>query len=197
VDPSTGDIVFDDVNGDGLINAEDRVKIGDPNPKLTGGFTNNIIYRQFELSVFLQFSYGNDIFNGNRIFIEAMKGSDNQSTAILRRWREPGDLTDIPRATENDPNNNNRISSRFVEDGSYLRVKNLTFSYILSQQLAERLKVRNARVYVSAQNLLTFTNYSGMDPEVNYTGDNNLLRGTDFFTYPQARTISVGLNLGL
>jgi len=197
VDPTTGDIVFDDVNGDGIINAEDRVKIGDPNPKLTGGFTNNLTWKQFELSVFLQFSYGNDIFNGNRIFIEAMKGADNQSTAILRRWRKPGDITDIPRATESDPNGNNRISSRFVEDGSYLRVKNVTFSYILGRDLAERLKVRNARVFVTSQNLLTFTRYSGMDPEVNYTGDNNLLRATDFFTYPQARTVSVGLNLGL
>ena len=197
VDPSTGDIVFDDVNGDGIINAEDRVKIGDPNPSFTGGFTNNMTYKQFELSVFLQFSYGNEIFNANRVFIEAMKGADNQSTAILRRWRQPGDITDIPRATESDPNNNNRISSRFVEDGSYLRVKNLTFSYLLSQRLAERLKLRSTRIYVSAQNLLTFTNYSGMDPEVNYTGDSNLLRGTDFFTYPQARSFSVGINLGL
>jgi TonB-dependent starch-binding outer membrane protein SusC len=197
VDPSTGDIVFDDVNGDGVINADDRVKIGDPNPKLTGGFTNTLTYKQFELGVFLQFSYGNDIFNGNRIFIEAMKGADNQSTAVLRRWRQPGDLTDIPRATELDPNNNNRISSRFVEDGSYLRVKNVTLSYILNRQLAERLKVRSARAYISAQNLLTFTKYSGMDPEVNYTGDNNLLRATDFFTYPQARTFTVGINLGL
>lgn len=197
VDPSTGDIVFDDVNGDGVINADDRVKIGDPNPKLTGGFTNTLTYNQFELGVFLQFSYGNDIFNGNRIFIEAMKGADNQSTAVLRRWRQPGDLTDIPRATELDPNNNNRISSRFVEDGSYLRVKNVTLSYILNRQLAERLKVRSARAYISAQNLLTFTKYSGMDPEVNYTGDNNLLRATDFFTYPQARTFTVGINLGL
>jgi TonB-dependent starch-binding outer membrane protein SusC len=197
VDPSTGDIVFDDVNGDGVINADDRVKIGDPNPKLTGGFTNNLTYKQFELGVFLQFSYGNDIFNGNRVFIEAMKGADNQSTAVLRRWRQPGDLTDIPRTTDLDPNNNNRISSRFVEDGSYLRVKNVTLSYILNRQLAERLKVRSARVYISAQNLLTYTNYSGMDPEVNYTGDNNLLRATDFFTYPQARTFTVGINLGL
>lgn len=197
VDPSTGDIVFDDVNGDGVINADDRVKIGDPNPKFTGGFTNNLTYKQFELGVFLQFSYGNDIFNGNRIFIEAMKGADNQSTAVIRRWRQPGDLTDIPRATELDPNNNNRISSRFVEDGSYLRVKNVTLSYILNRQLAERLKIRTARVYISAQNLLTYTNYSGMDPEVNYTGDNNLLRATDFFTYPQARTFTVGINLGL
>lgn len=197
VDPSTGDIVFDDVSGDGIINAEDRVKIGDPNPKFTGGFTNNLTYKQFELSMFLQFSYGNDIFNGNRVFIEAMKGADNQSTAILRRWRQPGDITDIPRATENDPNNNNRISSRFVEDGSYLRIKNLTLSYLLDRQLAERLKLRSTRIFLSAQNLLTFTNYSGMDPEVNYTGDSNLLRGTDFFTYPQARTFTIGINLGL
>jgi len=197
VDPSTGDIVFDDVNGDGMINSLDRVKIGDPNPKFTGGFTNNLSYQQFELSIFLQFSYGNDIFNGNRIFIEAMKGADNQSTAIMRRWRQPGDLTDIPRATELDPNNNNRISSRFVEDGSYLRVKNVTLSYVLHKSKAERIRVRNARVYVSAQNLFTLTNYSGMDPEVNYTGDNNLLRATDFFTYPQARSFNVGINLGL
>lgn len=197
VDPSTGDIVFDDVNKDGVINAEDRVKIGDPNPKFTGGFTNDLKYKQFELSVFLQFSYGNDIFNGNRVFIEAMKGADNQSTAILDRWRKPGDITKIPRATESDPNGNNRISSRFVEDGSYMRVKTVTLSYVFSRQLADRLHVRNARIYLTAQNLLTFTRYSGMDPEVNYTGDNNLLRATDFFTYPQARSFSVGLNLGL
>jgi TonB-dependent starch-binding outer membrane protein SusC len=197
VDPSTGDIVFEDVNGDGVINADDRVKIGDPNPVFTGGFTNNLTYKQFELSAFLQFSYGNDIFNGNRIFIEAMKGLDNQSTAVLDRWRQPGDITNIPRATESDPNNNNRISSRFVEDGSYLRLKNLTLSYVLDRRMAQRLNVKNARVFVSSQNLITFTNYSGMDPEVNYTGDNNLLRSTDFFTYPQARTFSIGINLGL
>lgn len=197
VDPSTGDIVFDDVNSDGVINAADRVKIGDPNPKLTGGLTNDLKYKQFELNMFLQFSYGNDIFNGNRVFIEAMKGADNQSTAILDRWRQPGDITKIPRAIESDPNGNNRISSRFVEDGSYMRVKSVTLSYVFSRQLADRLHVRNARIYLTAQNLLTFTRYSGMDPEVNYTGDNNLLRATDFFTYPQARSLSVGLNLGL
>jgi TonB-dependent starch-binding outer membrane protein SusC len=197
VDPSTGDIVFDDVNNDGVINAEDRVKIGDPNPDFTGGFTNILSYGQFELNVFLQFSYGNDIFNGTRLYMESMKGADNQTTAVLDRWRQPGDVTDVPRATENDPNNNNRISSRFIEDGSYLRVKNVTFSYSLDRSLAERLRLRSARFYVTGANLLTFTNYSGMDPEVNYAGDDNLRRGTDFFTYPQARTVSVGVNLGL
>jgi len=197
VDPSTGDIVFEDIDGNGIIDANDRTKIGDPNPDFTGGFSNNLSYRNFELSVFLQFSYGNDIFNGTRIFIESMKGSDNQTTAVLDRWRQPGDETSIPRASGRDPNNNNRISSRFIEDGSYLRIKNVTLSYNFDRQSAERLRVRSARLFLTGQNLLTFTNYSGMDPEVNYAGPANLVLGTDFFTHPQVRTISFGINLGL
>ena len=197
VDPSTGDIVFADINGDGQITADDRTKIGDPNPDFTGGVTNRMRYKNFELSVFLQFSYGNDIFNGTRIYIESMKGSDNQTTDVLRRWRQPGDITDIPRATLLDPNNNNRISSRFIEDGSYLRVKNVTFSYNLDERWLQRLTLSDARLFVSAQNLLTFTNYSGMDPEVNYAGPDNLRLGTDFFTHPQVRTISFGIGVGL
>ena len=196
VDPSTGDIVFDDINGDGQITSDDRTKIGDPNPDFTGGFTNRLSYSNFELSVFLQYSYGNDIFNGTRIFIESMKGSDNQTTAVLNRWREPGDETDVPRATLLDPNNNNRISSRFIEDGSYLRVKNVTFSYNLGSELANRLRMSEARIFISGQNLLTFTNYSGMDPEVNYAGPDNLRLGTDFFTHPQVRIVSLGLTVG-
>ncbi len=197
VDPSTGDIVFEDINGDGVIDANDRTIIGDPNPDFTGGFTNNLSYGNFDLSVFLQFSYGNDIFNGTRIFIESMKGNDNQTTAVLDRWLEPGDETAIPRATGRDPNNNNRVSSRFIEDGSFLRVKNVSLSYNFDRRLVERAGMRSARVFVTAQNLFTFTNYSGMDPEVNYAGPANLILGTDFFTYPQARTISFGINLGL
>lgn len=195
VDPSTGDIVFADINGDGQITSEDRTKIGDPNPDFTGGLSNRLSYQNFELSVFLQFSYGNDIFNGTRIYIESMKGSDNQTTAVLDRWRQPGDETDVPRATELDPNNNNRISSRFIEDGSYLRVKNLTLSYRLGHDLASRLGMGSARVFVTGQNLLTFTNYSGMDPEVNYAGPSDLRVGTDFFTHPQVRSISLGINI--
>ena len=197
VDPSTGDIVFADINGDGQITSEDRTKIGDPNPDFTGGLSNRLSYRNFELSVFLQFSYGNDIFNGTRIYIESMKGSDNQTTAVLDRWRQPGDITDVPRATETDPNNNNRISSRFIEDGSYLRVKNVSLSYTLDQRFSERLGVSNMRISLTGENLLTFTNYSGMDPEVNYAGPSDLRLGTDFFTHPQVRTVSLGLNLDL
>jgi hypothetical protein len=103
----------------------------------------------------------------------------------------------MPRATETDPNGNNRNSSRFVEDGSYARLKNLTLSYNFEPLLLERIGVKSARVYFSGANLITITNYSGMDPEVNYRGDNNLLRATDFFTYPQARTYTFGINLGL
>ncbi len=197
VDPSTGDIVFADITGDGQVTSEDRTKIGDPNPDFTGGLTNRFRYQNFELSVFLQFSYGNDIFNGTRIYIESMKGSDNQTTAVLDRWQQPGDETDVPRASELDPNNNNRISSRFIEDGSYLRVKNLRLSYRFDPDVVARMGMRSARVFVSGENLLTFTNYSGMDPEVNYAGADDLRRGTDFFTHPQVRTISLGLSLDI
>ncbi len=197
VDPSTGDLVFLDADANGVINSDDRVVIGDPNPVFTGGFTNNLSYGAFDLNFFIQFSYGNDIFNATRIFIEAMRGPDNQSVDILRRWQNPGDITDMPRATETDPNANNRISSRFVEDGSYVRLKNLTLAYNMPEKLIKRIGVKSARIYFTGANLITLTNYSGMDPEVNYRGDSNLLRATDFFTYPQARTYSIGINLGL
>lgn len=198
VDPTTGDLVFEDVDGNGVINSDDRKVIGDPNPLFTGGFMNNLRYGRFDLNFFIQFSYGNDIFNATRIFTEAMTFADeNQSVDILRRWQNPGDITDMPRADGDNINANNRISSRFVEDGSYARLKNLTLSYTFDRQLTERIGVKSARIYFSGANLITITNYSGMDPEVNYTGDNNLLRATDFFTYPQARTYTFGINLGL
>lgn len=197
VDPTTGDLVFADIEPDGVINAKDRTVIGNPNPLFSGGFTNNLSYKSFELSFFFQFSYGNDIFNATRIFTEAMKGPDNQSIAIEDRWRQPGDETYMPRATDDDPNGNNRISSRFVEDGSYARLKNLTLAYSFNKNLLQRIGVKSARVFFTGANLLTFTNYTGLDPEANYRGDSNLLRGTEFFTYPQARTFTFGINLGL
>jgi TonB-dependent starch-binding outer membrane protein SusC len=128
VDPTTGDLVFDDVDGNGVINSNDRVVIGDPKSDFYRGFTNNLVYKSFDLSFFIQFSYGNDIFNATRIFTEAMTYADeNQSVDILRRWQNPGDITDIPRADGDNINANNRISSRFVEDGSYARFKNIHF----------------------------------------------------------------------
>ncbi|NME69327.1 SusC/RagA family TonB-linked outer membrane protein [Flammeovirga aprica] len=195
VDSSTGDMVFKDVNGDGEITAEDRTKIGNPHPDFFGGFTNTLNYKNFDLNIFFQYSVGNDIYNGTRVYLESMKGEDNQTTAILNRWRAPGDVTDIPRATANDPNNNNRASSRFVEDGSYLRLKNVTLGYTLPKKITRKAFIDRMRVYVSGQNLFTITNYSGMDPEVNYAGDDGVRMGTDFFTYPNARVYTAGLNV--
>jgi TonB-linked SusC/RagA family outer membrane protein len=197
VDPSTGDIVFEDVNGDGEITSDDRTKIGDPNPDFYGGFSNIFTYKQLSLNIFLQFSYGNDIYNGTRVYIESLKGDDNQLTAIEDRWRQLGDETDIPRATQTDPNNNNRASSRFIEDGSYLRFKEVVLSYNFSDKIVRKMRMQNFKIFFSAYNLFTFTNYSGMDPEVNYAGDDNLRLGTDFFTYPQARKFTFGINIGI
>ena len=195
VDPSTGDLVFRDVDGDGVITENDRTVIGDPNPDFIGGLTNTFAWKGLTLSIFMQYSYGNDIFNGTRRYIEVMKGQDNQLRTVLDRWREPGDITDIPRATTADLNNNDRASSRFIEDGSYLRFKTVRLSYSFANKRLEKLNFDALEFYALAQNLLTFTNYSGMDPEVNYAGNDNLRYGTDFFTYPSARTITVGLNV--
>ncbi len=197
VDPSTGDIVFADMNHDGKITEEDRTKIGDPNPGFIGGITNTFKYKGFDLSLFLQFSYGNDVFNGSRLYLESLQGGDNQLEAVTRRWTKPGDITDIPRATS-DPvkaSENKRVSSRFIEDGSYLRVKNLTLGYTFNKGLITKLHLSSLRLYFTTQNLFTFTYYTGLDPEVNYVGNDNAIIGTDFFTYPQARSYNFGINL--
>lgn len=199
VDPSTGDIVFADTNFDGVITSDDRTIVGNPHPDFIFGLTNNFAYKGFDLSVFLQGSYGNDVFNGTRLFLESLQGGDNQTTAVLRRWKQPGDITDIPRATT-DPvqaAQNKRVSSRFIEDGSYLRIKNVTLGYTLNDEVLRKTFFSSIRVYFSAQNLFTFTKYNGLDPEVNYRGDDNSVIGTDFFTYPQAQTFTLGVNLKL
>jgi hypothetical protein len=197
VDPSTGDIVYADTDVDGEITTADRTVVGNPNPKFTGGFTNNFSYKQFDLSVFLQFSYGNDVFNGSRLFLESLQGGDNQLADVTRRWRKPGDITDIPRATTDSEKatENKRTSSRFIEDGSYLRIKNVTLGYTLPSAVSTKLRLSSLRVYASTQNLFTFTRYTGLDPEVNYSGNDTQVIGTDFFTFPQARTITFGVNL--
>ncbi len=197
VDPSTGDIVYADMNFDGEITSEDRTKVGNPNPDFIGGFTNTFSWNGFDLSIFLQFSYGNDVFHGSRLYLESLQGGDNQLATITRRWRQPGDITDIPRATSNGVKaaENKRVSSRFIEDGSYMRVKNVTLGYNFPSEVTGRLRLSSLRLYASAQNLFTLTDYTGLDPEVNYRGNDTAVSGTDFFTFPQARTITFGLNL--
>ncbi len=197
VDPSTGDIVYADTNFDGEITTDDRVIVGNPHPKFIGGLTNNFGYKGFDLSIFLQFSYGNDVFHGSRLYLESLQGGDNQLAAVTRRWQQPGDVTDIPRATSDAGKaaQNKRVSSRFIEDGSYLRIKNITLGYTVDRKAMERMKMKGLRIYFTTQNLYTFTNYTGLDPEVNYSGVGNQVVGTDFFTFPQARSYTLGLNL--
>jgi len=190
VDPTTGNLVYDDVNGDGEITSDDRTKTGDPNPDFIYGLTNVFNYKNLELSVFLQGTYGNDIYNGTMLYLGNLTAEDNQIAKMLERWKQPGDITDVPRVGDQ------LTSSRFLEDGSFMRIKNVTLSYNFSKSLLDKVKIKSAKLYASVQNLYTFTEYSGMDPEVNYYGASNVIMGTDFFTYPQARTVLIGLNLG-
>lgn len=185
---SAGDIRFKDLNNDGKIDDNDRTYIGNPNPKFIFAINNTIEWRGFDLSIFLQGVYGNDIFNANRIYQEGMAIAQNQTTATLERWTGEGTSNTMPRAVFNDPNKNTRVSDRFIEDGSYLKIKNLTLGYTFRQKWLEKAKLSSARVYFSAQNLLTITNYSGFDPEVP-------VNGIDLNVYPVTRTVSAGINL--
>jgi TonB-linked SusC/RagA family outer membrane protein len=193
-----GDVRFKDLNNDGVINDEDRVVIGSPWPEFEGGLTNTLSYGGFDLSVFTQFSYGNDIYNANRTYQEAYGASfDNATERALDRWTPENPDATEPRAIWGDPNNNSRSSDRFIEDGSYLRLKNAVIGYSLPTSTASRLGFRSLRFYLQGQNLLTFTRYGGFDPEVNFGGDASITRGTDFYTMPQARSVTFGVNVGL
>lgn len=187
---SPGDIRFRDLNNDGVINDGDRTIFGNPNPQFIYAMTNDFSYGGFDLSIFLQGVQGNDIFNANNVFQESMAVAQNQTKSVLGRWEGEGTSNTIPRAIFNDPNNNSRISSRFLEDGSYLRIKNVTLGYTLPALLLSRYRVQRIRIYASAQNLLTFTKYSGFDPEVPYNG-------VDYNVYPLTRVLSFGLNITL
>lgn len=185
---SAGDIRFKDLNGDGVINTSDQTIIGNPNPKGIFAMTNNFAYKGFDLGIELQGVYGNDIYNANNMTLESMTGAVNQVAAVLGRWEGAGTSNIIPRAMYGDPNDNSRISDRYIENGSYLRIKNLTLGYTLPKLKFRGIK--SARIYAAAQNVYTFTKYTGLDPEVSGNGiDNNV--------YPVVRTISLGLNLGL
>jgi TonB-linked SusC/RagA family outer membrane protein len=198
VDPQTGDAIIRDVDGDGSITSADRTIVGSPHPKYYGGLTNVLSLRGFDLRTFLQFSKGNDVFNMMRIFTDDGGCSyDNKSTVILDRWQKPGDITNTPRMSYDCVSGANLISDRFIEDGSYLRIGEVTLSYRLPASIASRLGMDNAKVSVSGRNLHTFTRYTGYNPDVNSAGsDANVVSGTDYYAYPLARTITFGISGG-
>lgn len=191
-----GDIKFKDINNDGVITSDDQEILGDANPNYYGGVTNTIQAYGFDLSFFFQYSMGNFVFNNTRAFSEGMNGVFGQANTVKNRWTPENTTATMPRAVFQDPNNNRRVSDRFVEDASYVRLKNVTFGYTFPTKLLEKIKMRSARIYVTGQNLLTFTNYSGFDPEVSTFGETNTAAGTDFLTFPQSRSLIVGLNIG-
>ncbi|MBW7467629.1 TonB-linked SusC/RagA family outer membrane protein [Pontibacter aydingkolensis] len=195
-----GDVRFVDVNGDGVITDDDLTIIGSAQPKYVGGLTNNFRFKGFDLNIFLQFSQGNDIANPAHQYQQHLGNDfldDNMLALVKNRWQKEGDVTDVPRATVLDLNNNNRSnSSRFIYDGSYLRFKNVILGYTLPTSITERAKMRSVRIYAQAQNLFTFTDYPGFDPEVNFAGTSNTTLGVDFYTFPQTRTITFGVNVG-
>lgn len=187
---------YRDLNGDGIINSEDRTMIGRGTPIHTGGFTNNFEYKGFDLNIFFQWSYGNDVINANRLFFESgwqKQRELNQYASYANRWTPENPNSDIPAATNS--GSNLVISSRVVEDASFLRLKSVTLGYNIPQTFLSKYKISNARVYVAAQNLWTWTSYSGYDPEVSIR-DSALTPGLDFSSYPRALNISFGINLG-
>ncbi len=189
-----GDIRFRDLNGDGVIDDADRTFIGNPFPDFTYGLNGRVAYQGFDLSFLLQGVSGNELFAAYEFYTRG-SGIFNLEEEMLNRWTGPGTSTDTPRLTVNDPNQNTRLSDRYVRDGSYLRLKNVTLGYTLPDRLFDSIgaSVRRTRLYVSGQNLLTFTGYDGLDPEI---GERNgvLDRGIDRGVFPQARTITVGLD---
>jgi len=191
-----GDQLFADLNGDGEITTDDQTIIGDPNPDFTFGITNSFTYKSFDFNIFFQGSQGGDVMNLTNV--QLFNGDSNATRDILDAWTPTNTDTDIPSAKLR----GKEISSRFVEDGSYVRLKNIALGYTLPSTVTDRLNISNVRLSVSAQNLLTFTNYSGLDPEVSYFGtggegaaESNTTNGFDFGNYPTIQSFNFALNL--
>ena len=189
-----GDIKYEDINGDGTVNALDRMVIGSPNPDFTGGMSNNFTYKSLDLNVFLQWSYGNDVLNANRLVFEGSpRLSLNQFDSYADRWTDQNQNNTNFRSLGYGPT---AYSSRIIEDASYLRLKTISLGYNFSGKPLQAIGLKSLRIYSSAQNLWTWTNYSGLDPEVS-TKNSALTRGFDFAAYPRAKTIVFGLTASL
>lgn len=183
-----GDIRFRDLNNDGVINEEDRTVIGNPNPTWLFSMNNTVEWKGLELSVYLQGVAGNSIYNANNIENTGMAAAMNQTAAVLDRWTGEGTSNFMPRAVYGDPNQNCRVSDRFIENGSYLRVKNIMLAYSFPSRMLQKIHVHGLRLSLICENVATISKYSGFDPEVS-------INGIDSSRYPIPRTYSVGLNL--
>jgi hypothetical protein len=192
-----GDVKFEDINKDGTIDANDRTIIGNNMPDFTWGMSNSFTYKNFDLNIMLQGVHGSEVLHLGKRFYTQMEGNQNQMRSVLNRWQSeenPGDGW-TPRANSSTTGQNNAVSSRWVEDGSFIRINNLTLGYTLPKILINAWNVQNARFYLSVQNLATFSDYSGFNPETSHREDSVLAPGTDYGMYPLARTYTVGMNV--
>lgn len=196
VDPATGESRFLDDNEDGIISGEDNVIIGDHSPSYLGGITTTLSWKGISLDAFFQFVEGVDVYNNTLQFSQNVSAPWGLSDDVLRRWRQPGDVTDIPKSTQGTSTDFTNDNSRFLSDGSYIRLKNVTLAYNVPSEVLSKAGLRTARVYVQGQNLLTWTSYNGADPEISAFGFTNTALGTDFLTFPNTRMWSVGINFG-
>jgi len=190
-----GDAIYEDVNNDGNINYMDVVYLGNSNPKLTGGFGPSVTYKNIRLSSFFSFRYGYDVVNETKMRTSNMAGYDNQSTAVLRRWRKDGDVTDIPRGIIGG-GYNWLGSDRYVEDASFLRFRTITARYTFEEKIIKRLKMKNLSAYITAENLYTWTKYTGQDPEVSTRGSDPFRVAADNSMTPPTKTFTLGLVAG-
>jgi hypothetical protein len=214
VNPQTGNINFRDLNKDGKIDPDnDRTFIGSALPKFTFGFSNMFSYHGFDLTVLIDGVHGNKIFDATRMETEDMTDMINQTTRVLQRWEKPGDVTDVPKAMygSSSPANsvpNYSISSRWVESGSFLRFRQMTLAYNLNKKWINRAGLSGLRLYVTLQNMFIITGYKGYSPELNVATTSNVVsagttanlatqQGFDHGTYPQAKSITFGLNVSL
>lgn len=199
VDPQTGNVVYDDVNKDGQITVADRQLIGSIWPKFFGGLTNTLTYRGFDVNVFFAYQYGNKIYNHNKFFGEGGGARDAARVIFasnLARWQKPGDITDVPRPDGINVNNYRDGGSRWLEDGSFIRLKSLTIGYTLPKSLTSRWHLQGLRVYAVGTNLWLLTKYTGLDPESSSSSDQNA-QGIDLGTPPQPVGFQGGLSLTL
>ncbi|MBR6628788.1 MAG: SusC/RagA family TonB-linked outer membrane protein [Bacteroidaceae bacterium] len=188
-----GDVRFIDQNGDNTINSQDRVIIGNPNPDLYGNITSNLKYKNLSLSATLNYSYGNDVYNYQRSLLESGSSFYNQTLAVCNRWKVEGDVTNMPRATYGDPRGNNRFSDRWIEDGSYIRLKDVKLSYRVPVSASW---LQGVTIWCAGSNLLTLTNYLGSDPEFSFS-NNVLYQGIDCGLLGQSRSFHLGVKVNL
>ena len=214
-----GDVKFKDISGpngvpDGIINEYDQTVIGDPNPDFTFGFTNTFTFKNWELGIGLTGSVGADIMNYVRVKTEGLMSQwDNQSVTVLDRaqlgYRDNNNMNisdidnsyiinpgaNIPRWSGNDLNGNNRMSDRWIEDGSYLRIQNISLGYNFPKKWLSKVGMVNCKVYFNVQNVYTFTNYSGLDPEIGSYNQDSALSNIDRGRYPLPRVFTLGTNI--